>query len=112
MQPVYDPFRQAYKLLSSLHDAYPIEQLVADILAGRVFLVQDDSLTAVIQFVGRDSVHLLAIVGHGCTTEKLRALCALTERSTVICLPKTPAHARLYKRLGFVDTGEEFVWRS
>lgn len=112
MQPVYDPFHQVHRLAPSLPTSYPVEQLVADVLVGNVFLVEDDGLIAAIQFTGQDTLQLLAIAGRGCTTAKLYALSALTERSEIACCPMTPAHVRLYKRLGFKESGEELVWRS
>ena len=97
---------------TALPDGYSPAQLFADLLLKRVFALKSEQLVAVVQFVSKQELSLMLVAGSGCSVELLTAVAKLTERRTITCQPKSRAHARLYKRLGFVDTGKELSWQA
>ena len=98
------------QVATALPDGYEPAQLFADLMLNRVFALKSEQLVAVVQFVSKHELHIVALAGKWCSVELLTAVAKLTERRTITCRPKSAAHARLYKRLGFVGTGEELTW--
>lgn len=98
------------RVATALPDGYEPTQLFADLLLKRVFALKSEQLVAVVQFVSKHELNLMLVAGKGCSAELLTAVAKLTERRTITCRPKSAAHARLYKRLGFVGTGKELTW--
>lgn len=97
---------------TALPDGYEATQLFADLLLKRVFALKSAQLVAVVQFVSKHELNLMLVAGKGCSVELLTAVSKLTERRTITCRPRSAAHTRLYKRLGFIGTGEELVWQA
>lgn len=97
---------------TALPDGYTATQLFADLLLKRVFALKSAQLVAVVQFVSKHELNLMLVAGKGCSVELLTAVAKLTERRTITCRPRSAAHTRLYKRLGFTGTGEELSWQA
>ena len=99
-------------LAPALPDGYSAQNLFADMLRKRVFAVKHEQLVAAVQFVDDNELHVIAAAGKALTTDVLIHLAQFARRPVITACPKTPAHTRLYKRLGFVASGEELVWQA
>lgn len=97
---------------TALPDGYAATQLFADLMLKRVFALKSAQLVAVVQFVSKHELNLMLVAGKGCSVELLTAVSKFTERRTITCRPRSAAHTRLYKRLGFIGTGKELSWQA
>lgn len=97
---------------TALPDGYTATQLFADLMLKRVFALKSAQLVAVVQFTSKHELNLMLVAGKGCSKELLTAVAKLAERRTITCRPKSAAHTRLYKRLGFTGTGKELSWQA
>lgn len=91
---------------------YSAQNLFADLLRKRVYAIEHEQLVAIIQFVDDVELHFVAVAGKGLSREALIQLAQFTACSIITAVPKSKAHARLYKRLGFTQIGEELSWQA
>lgn len=112
-----DPARVPWPVLSTaLPDGYTTGDLVRDWFIQKVYIVEALGLYGVVQFLGNRVLHLMAVArepgGLHLSASLLRQLVSVADCSSVVCTPRSAAHARLYKRLGFTDYGDkELMWQ-
>ncbi len=71
-----------------------------------VYGYSSGSLNALVQPF-KDGILILYVKGKGITKEIIAGM-----GYTIYCEPKTKAHARLYKSLGFIEEEGHLVWRK